>query len=146
MEYDYEDSDELPDLMSYRNSMIEEVLKSIFFQKQSKKIWNMLKTPIISAPVLLGNPVNGEVSKKTLLEKQFSYKEETIAIFQHLVNSKKLNIGQIGKMKPNELRLFAKKLKIDSTNKSNEIWKTDLVNLSRILLGGQVAIFDKCFF
>ena len=139
MRYDYEDDSEIPDLQEYKELLVEDVLKSVFFQ-ENRKTWNMLKVPIVCAPSLIGKQVNTEVSKKTLLEKQFSYKEDTLAEFQGLVNKKVFKISSIGHMNGQEIRNFAKQVGIDSSKKSIEILKTDFNNLSGILLGGQVNI------
>ena len=78
MEYDYEDSSEVPDIQSFKEELVEELLKSVFFQHKSDRKYNMLKLPIISAPSLIQKQVNNDAKKETLMEKEFSYKEETL--------------------------------------------------------------------
>ena len=137
MIFDYADDSEIPDLQEYKELLVEDLLKSVFFQAK-KRTWNMLKVPIICAPSLSGEQVNTESSKKTILEKQFLYNKDTLAEFQDLVNSKAFEMSSLGQMSAEEIRSFANKIGIYSPQKSIEILKTDLNNLSGILLGGQV--------
>ena len=90
------------------------------------------------APCLMGKQVNSENMKKTIMEKQFMYRDETIELFQNLVENKELKINGIKDLNAKELEAFGVKLELSHDKKSTELIKIDLINLSRILLGGQV--------
>ena len=98
----------------------------------------MLALPSIIAPCLLRKQVNNERSKKTIMEKQFDYSEETIQIFQHLVGRKEIKINGIKDLDAKELVALGEKLKLVHEKKSGEMLRTDLINLTNIFLGGQV--------
>ena len=143
MEYNYEDSSEVPDLLSFKEDLVEEILKSVFFQHKSDRKYNMLKLPIIAAPSLIKKQVNNDFRKETLMEKEFSYKEEALAMFITLVDTKGLKINRIPDLTLPEVRDLSKQLGIYSDKKSGELLKIDLINLSKIFLAGQVCI--ACF-
>ena len=138
MVYDYEDTSDIPDLQTFKKSLIEELFKSAFFQHKSTKTYNMLKLPIIAAPSILGEQVNNEMKKKTLMEKSFEYEEETLAAFIGLVDSKELKINSIQDTKIPQLKEWTRQLGIYHKDKTGEIMRTDLINLSKIFLAGQV--------
>ena len=140
MSYDYDDESEVPDLMTFKEELIEEIMMSAFFQYKSGKTWNMLKIPTISPTSTLRKQVNNEKLKKTLLEKQLSYTESTFETFKDLVDKKELKINSIGNMKNEEVQNFGKLLGIEtekSVKKSIELLKKDLTNLAGMLLAGQ---------
>ena len=137
MEYDYEDSSEVPDIQSFKEELVEELLKSVFFQHKSDRKYNMLKLPIISAPSLIQKQVNNDFKKETIMEKEFSYKEETLAKFITLVDTG-FKINRIQDISLNEARDLSKQLGVYSDKKSGEMMKIDLINLSKIFLAGQV--------
>ena len=138
MEYNYEDTAEVPDLHTFKEELIEELLKSAFFQHKSDKKYKMLKLPIIAAPGLIRKQVNNDYQKETLMEKEFKYKEDTLAMFQTLIDSRELKIGTISDLKLPELQAYSKRLGIYSDKKTGEIMRIDLINLSKIFLAGQV--------
>ena len=139
MEYNYDDdSTEIPDLEDFKQEMIEDLFLSVFFQEFSKKTYNMLKLPIIIPPALLGEQINTEQAKKTLMEKEFSYTDETLEAFMELVENKEIKINGIHDMKAPELKDLAEKLGIYDPKKSSELLKIDLTNLAKIFIGGQV--------
>ena len=45
MIYDYEDDSEIPDMDTFTNELIEEVLCSAFFQVKTKKVGHKINTP-----------------------------------------------------------------------------------------------------
>lgn len=140
MEYDYSSTSEVPELQDFKEELVEEIMKSAFFQCKSGKKWNMLKLPIIAAPTLIRKQVNNDASKQTLMEKEFKYSEDTLQNFQTLIDSKQLRISNINDLKVSELKSLAKQLGIYAEKKSGELYKIDLINLSKILLAGQVCI------
>ena len=71
--YDYNSSEEIPDLQDFLDDLILEVLMSAFFQYKSQKKIDMLRLPIIMAKSLKGSKLNNDVSKKTIMEKEFTY-------------------------------------------------------------------------
>ena len=143
MEYDYEDGSELPDLQTFKNRLIEDLFKSAFFQHKNDQKYNMLKLPILAAPSLLGKQVNNENKKKTLMEKTFEYEEETLATFISLVDNKELKINSIAEITVAKLKDLAQQLGIYHKDKTGEIIRTDLINLSKIFLAGQVVFWSK---
>ena len=139
MEYNYDDdSAEIPDLEDFKQDLIEDLFLSVFFQEFSKKKYNMLKLPIIIPPALLGKQTNTEQAKKTLMEKEFSYTDETLEAFMELVENKEVKVNGIHDMKSQELKDVAEKLGIYDPKKSSELLKIDLTNIAKIFIGGQV--------
>ena len=138
MEYNYDDSSEIPNLEDFKEELIEEILMSVFFRKKSDHKINMLKLPIISAPSLLRKQVNNDILKQTLMEKEFSYQPETLQTFMSLVDSKVIKLNQISDLTVSELTHLSKQLDIYSAKKSGEVMKNDMINLSKTLIAGQV--------
>lgn len=138
MEYNYDDSSEIPNLEDFKEELIEEILMSVFFRKKSDHKINMLKLPIISAPSLLRKQVNNDILKQTLMEKEFSYQPETLQTFMSLVDSNVIKLNQISDLTVSELTHLSKQLDIYSAKKSGEVMKNDMINLSKTLLAGQV--------
>jgi hypothetical protein len=139
MEYNYEDTSGVPDLEDFKEDLIEDIFKSVFFQHKSDQKYNMLKLPIIMAPCLMRKQVNNDIGKKTLMEKEFQYEAETMETFMRLVESKELKISGISELKVPELNNLSKQLGIYVAKKSGELMKIDLINLSKIFLAGQVC-------
>ena len=133
MVYNYDERKPIPDLKTFRTELIVEMLMSVFFQHRSDKEIDMLHLPPIIAPCLTGNPVNNDISKKTIMEKEFEYEEETLIKFQELINKKEINIKSVGDLKPKDLKDIGTKLGINKSSKSGELLKTDIVNLSQII-------------
>ena len=104
MEYNYEDDAEVPNLEDFKKDLIEDIMKSVFFQQKSEKKYNMLKLPIIIPPAILRKQVNNDISKKTLMEKEFSYTEETLQSFMELVENKEIRINRVKEMKASQDR------------------------------------------
>ena len=77
------------------------------------------------------------------MEKEFTYKEETIQIFQDLVEKKELKINGIKELSVKELEDHGAKLGLLHDKKSAELLKIDLINLSSIFLGGQVIFLTR---
>ena len=146
MEYNYEDLSEVSDLQDFKEDLIEEILKSVFFptHKSSKK-HNMLKLPILSAPSLIRKQINNDFRKETLMEKSFSYQPETLQAFMSLVDRRAIKINQIAELTKSELCCLSRELGIYSDKKSGEVMKIDLINLSKIFLAGQVNLFPFTF-
>ena len=138
MEYNYEDASEVPDLEVFKEDLVEDIFKAVFFQQRSTRKYNMLKLPIISAPSLLRKQVNNDIGKKSLMEKEFKYTEETLATFMEMVDTKEIKISGIPDLKGPELTELSKKLGTYAAKKSAELLRTDLINLSKIFLAGQV--------
>ena len=92
------------------------------------------------APCLMGKKVNNEILKKTIMEKQFTYTDETIQNFQELVDKKEIRISGIKDLNVKELGVVGAKLKLLHDKKKGEMIKIDLINLSKIFLGGQVIL------
>ena len=138
MVYDYEDTSEVSSLEDFKTNLIEDLFLSVFFQHKSDRVYNMLKLPIIIPPSLLRSQVNNDVTKKTLMEKKFTYTEETLDRFIRMVETKQIKINSISDLAIVELKEISKELGIFDAKKSGELMKNDLINLSKIFLGGQV--------
>jgi hypothetical protein len=80
MEYNYEDTSEVPDVQQFKEELIEELLKSAFFQHKSEKKYNMLKLPILAAPTMIRKQVNNDFQKQTIMEKEFEYSENSLSV------------------------------------------------------------------
>ena len=140
MVYDYEDTKEILPLAEFIEDLTVEVFCSSFFQMKTEKKFNMLKIPSLIAPCLTGKQVNNESSKKTIMQKQFQYSNQTMQYFQELVEKKEISINRIKDLSGKERKEIAKKINIFDERKSSEMLKNDLINLSNIFLGGQVFI------
>ena len=88
MEYNYEDLSEIPDLSKFKDDLIEDLLSTALFQHKSDKKYNMLSLPLLMAPCLLAKQVNNDKTKKTIMEKEYSFTEETLQKFQEMVERK----------------------------------------------------------
>ena len=139
MVYDYDDDSEIPDFSEFRDELIEELMCSALFQQKTGIKFNMLKIPVVMPPCLLGKKVNSEKLKKTIMEKEFSFEDETIMKFQQLVEKKVIKINSIKDLTVKQLEAFGAQLGILGQKKSGEMLKVDLINLSNIFLGGQVV-------
>ena len=84
------------------------------------------------AKCVRGNMVNYDVRKKTIMEKSFKYNEETLIRFQEMLDNKEVSIKSISDLAAKDLKLIGDKLGINSSSKSGEVLKTDLVNLSKV--------------
>ena len=131
MEYNYSSEAEIPDLQEFLDDLVLEILMSVFFQYRSDKKIDMLRLPLIMAKSLKGQQVNNDVSKKTIMEKEFTYKKETLEKFQELIDKKELSIKSIGDLAPKELKNIGQKLGIMDSTKTGEVLKSDIVNLSK---------------
>ena len=76
------------------------------------------------------------------MERRFEYSEETIQTFQELVEEKEIRLNGIKDLSVTQLQAIGSKLDILHGKKSGEVLKNDLINLSNIFLGGQVAVID----
>ena len=60
MIYDYNDHSDPPDLETFKQELVQMLLKKSFFQNEPKKIYQMLKLPLIIAPSLLDTQTNSD--------------------------------------------------------------------------------------
>lgn len=139
MFYNYDDVSEIPDLMDFKERLIEDLLLSVFYQQPLENEYNMLKLPVIITPSILRKQVNNEAMKQSIMERKFSYNEENLGAFIELLDKKELDITRISELPGRELTRLAKKIGIYNEKKTGEIIKIDLHNLSKIFLGGQVS-------
>ena len=72
------------------------------------------------------------------MEKSFTYENSTLDMFMKLVDNNEVIINKISDLKTKELTRLNKKLGIYTDKKTGELMRIDLLNLSKILLGGQV--------
>ena len=87
---------------------------------------------------MIRQQINNDVQKQTIMEKKFQYSEDTLKIFQDMVSSKKFKIGSTPGLSLDELKELSRMLGTYSSKKTGEIMKIDLINLSKIFMGGQV--------
>ena len=146
MKYNYDIEAPLPDLQTFISNLVTETLVSVFFQQPMDLEIDMLRLPLIVAPAMTGKMVNSEAGKKTLMNKDFKYEEETLEKFQELIDSKEVNVKSIGDLTNKDLREIANKLGISHSSKTNEMLKIDLVNLSKIILGKNTSNIFVVFF
>ena len=132
MTYNYDTQQPIPDLQDFLDDLVVEVLITVFFQQSSEKEIDMLRLPLIMAKCVRGNMVNYDVRKKTIMEKSFKYNEETLIRFQEMLDNKEVSIKSISDLAAKDLKLIGDKLGINSSSKSGEVLKTDLVNLSKV--------------
>ena len=136
MVYNYDDVAPIPDLETFRSELVTDLLMSMFFQHRSEMEIDMLRLPLIMAPEMMNKMVNNEASKKTIMEKDFSYEKETLEKFQAMIDSKEVNIKSLSDLSSNALKDIANKVGIYHSKKSNEMMKTDVINLSKIIYTG----------
>ena len=133
--YEAEKSKEIPDLQTFLSDLATDTLMTVFFQHRSEIEIDMLRLPLIMAPAMTNKMVNNEASKKTIMDKEFTYEKKTLESLVALVDAKEVNLKSVGDYSHKELKEIATKLEITHPSKSNEMLKTDIVNLSKILLG-----------
>ena len=138
MVYDYDDSSDIPELSHFVDELVEEMLCSALYRHNSQRKFNMLKLPLIMAPCLLRKQINNENLKKTIMEKQFDYDVDTFREFENMVSTGMLKMNQIHMLSVPELKSIGEKLNLMNGNKTVELLKIDLINLSNMLIGGQV--------
>ena len=143
MEYIYEDESEIPNLDDFKNDLIEDVFSKALFQQKSDKKYNMLKVPLIMPNSLLSKQVNNDKTKKTIMEKLYTFAPETLKNFQEMVEKKQIKLSGIKDLTVQELQKIGDKLGLLSNKKaekkSGEIIRNDLIKLTNIFLGGQVG-------
>ena len=96
MEYDYQTQAPIPDLQDFLDDLVLEVLMSVFFQYRSETKIDMLRLPLIMSKSLRGKKINNDVNKKTIMEKEFTYSQESLEKFQAMIDNKELSIRSIG--------------------------------------------------
>ena len=134
--YNYDNNEKpLPDLQTFLSELVTDTMMSVFFQHRSEMEIDMLRLPLIMASAVTNKMVNNEASKKTLMDKEFTYEMETLEKFQALIDKKDVNIKSVGDLSHKHLKEIGQKIGIDHPKKSSEMLKTDIVNLSKIILG-----------
>ena len=135
--YKYDEKKSVPDLKTFREELLVDLLMSVFFQHQPNKEYDMLHLPPIVAPSMLGNAVNNDISKKTLMEKEFKYEEDTLKKFQELITKKEVDLKNVGNIDKKRLKEITEIIGLYNPSKTGEMMRTDLVNLTNIILCGQ---------
>ena len=139
MVYKYDEKKSVPDLKTFREELLVDLLISVFFQHQPEKEYDMLHLPPIVAPAMLGNAVNNDISKKTLMEKEFKYEEDTLKKFQELITKKEVDLKNVGNIDKKRLKEITEIIGLYNPSKTGEIMETDLVNLTNISLHTSVV-------
>ena len=141
MVFDYEDHSEPPNLDEFKLDLVSTSLKRSFYQNEPPKTYNMLKLPLIIAPGLLGKQINNDFQKKSLLDKEIKYKQETFIEFHRFIENRELNILSVSTMNVPELKEWARKLKLENVaDKSGELLRKEVTNLVKVFVAGQVSI------
>ena len=138
MVYDYDDTSEVYSLEDFKTNLVEDLFLSVCFQQKTQRKYNMLKLPIIMAPSVLRKQVNSDWTKKSLMEREFTYTEEALAHFIKLVETRRVKINSISDLTSAELSELSREIGVYDAKKSAELMKIDLINLSKIFLAGQV--------
>ena len=134
MVYNYETEKPIPDLQEFLDEMVVKVLVNVFFQHRSNEEIDMLRLPLIMSKSIRKGMVNNDVFKRSLMEKEFTYSEETLVKFQEMLDAKELNIRSIGDLAAKDLKVYGDKLGINDSSKTGEMLKTDIINLSKVKL------------
>ena len=86
MKFDFQDTSEPPDLEEFKCTLVKRLLKSAFWQNEQPEDVNMLKLPIIMAPVMMKKQVNNDITKDSLLDKSITHTAETLREFVQLID------------------------------------------------------------
>ena len=142
MIYDYDDDSEPPDLEVFKKELAQTTLKKSFFQKEPPKTYNLLKLPLIIPPSLLGQQINHDIKKRTLLEKKNEFSKDTMAELAKMIDKKEINILGIQDLNAEQLIEVAIKLKLEQPRKkSSTNLRNELTHLVKIFLAGQVRCY-----
>ena len=88
LKFNYKDNSDPPALEDFKTQLILHLFKTAFWQNEPRLDINMLKLPIIMSPGLMGNPVNNDVKKDSLMDKTFKHSAETFRTFLKMVDNK----------------------------------------------------------
>ena len=98
----------------------------------------LLATRLLGFTTFSWSEVNSDWTKKSLMEREFSYTEEALAQFIQLVETRRIKINSISDLSSAELSELSREIGVYDAKKSAELMKIDLINLSKIFLAGQV--------
>ena len=95
MKFDFKDTSAPPSLEEFKLKLIRHLFKTAFWQNEPPIELNMLKLPIIMPPAIIGNQVNNDNMKDSLLDKSVKHSNETLREFVKMVDNKGKTYGLI---------------------------------------------------
>ena len=143
LEFNFEDTDDIPDLQDFLNQICNQVIRSSFFQHEPKDVVNLLKLPIIMPSSLVGKMVNTDCDKKSLFNKELNY---TTDVLGKLVAEKKLDVLNIDKLEGKHLKQVAKEIGLATSKKSDIFLQEEVKSLARLFLAGQGNLYRNDLF
>ena len=96
--FDFEDDSDIPELYDFLDKLVNQVVRSAFFQNEPKDIVNLLKLPLIMPNGLVGKMINTESSKKSIMNNVHHYKSSVFTNFVKMISTDQLNILAIDGM------------------------------------------------
>ena len=130
-------------MYDFLDKLVNQVVRSAFFQNEPKDIVNLLKLPLIMPNGLVGKMINTESSKKSIMNNVHHYKSSVFTNFVKMISTDQLNILAIDEMamkNPQHLRKIAKEIGIKVKDKSNVVLAEEMTALAKTFLAGQGAV------
>ena len=121
-------------MYDFLDKLVNQVVRSAFFQNEPKDIVNLLKLPLIMPNGLVGKMINTESSKKSIMNKSSVFTN-----FVKMISTDQLNILAIDEMamkNPQHLRKIAKEIGIKVKDKSNVVLAEEMTALAKTFLAG----------
>ena len=130
-------------MYDFLDKLVNQVVRSAFFQNEPKDIVNLLKLPLIMPNGLVGKMINTESSKKSIMNNVHHYKSSVFTNFVKMISTDQLNILAIDEMamkNPQHLRKIAKEIGIKVKDKLNVVLAEEMTALAKTFLAGQGAV------
>ena len=122
MIYNFNDVEaEVPDLETFKERLVSQMLRSSFFQNEVKEDINMLNIPNIIAPRLLRKQINTDSQKQSLFHQTSTYGPETMTGLAKLISKKKIDILDLDSLDNNEVKQISQKLFIKGIGKKSRV-------------------------
>ena len=122
MIYNFNDVEaEVPELETFKEGLVSQMLRSAFFQNEVKEDINMLKIPNIITPRLLRKQVNTDSQKESLFNRTDNYGPETMTSLAKLISAKEIDILNLDSQSNDEVNQICKKLNIKSVAKKSKV-------------------------
>ena len=122
MVYDFtEDNSEVPDLESFKMRLVCQMLRSAYFQNETKENIIITKLPNIIAPRLVKKQINSDIEKKSLFNKPVNYGSNTMAGLAQLILKQKIDILNLDNLDASEVKNISKALHLKGTSSKSVI-------------------------